>query len=208
MYWAFDYIFFWLFWFTFIVNLWRQFFCNFRKKVLNWNVYKHVSDQFVGILEFYLSTFCVLAPAFVEAQNIHQKARCIIVVDPKRAGFLISNTVFCYGIETLPYVWKTRSQKWAAFVFGSSYCYQTFTECVSSQCTHFYKFTYQMWQEVMERPLIWLRFLGILIRFWQPFMSQVLYLHQTFTDCVSNQYINFDLSTCQMWLQVMEGFVV
>ena len=37
----------------------------------------------------------------------------------------------------------------------------------------------------MEGPLILLRFFGY---YWRPFMSEVLYLCQTFTDCVFNQY--------------------
>ena len=31
-----------------------------------------------------------------------------------------------------------------------------------------------------------------------------IYLHQTFTECVSNQYTHFYISICQIWLQVME----
>ena len=42
--------------------------------------------------------------------------------------------------------------------------------------------------QVMERLLILLRVLSIFIHFWRTFMSELLYLHQTFTDCVSNQY--------------------
>ena len=39
-------------------------------------------------------------------------------------------------------------------------------------------------------------------------MSEVLYLRQTFTDCVSNQNTHFDMLTCQMQLKVMEGSLV
>ena len=35
------------------------------------------------------------------------------------------------------------------------------------------------------------------------FMSQLLYLHQTFTDCVSNWYPHFGFQTFQIWLQVL-----
>ena len=36
-------------------------------------------------------------------------------------------------------------------------------------------------------------FLWIFIHFWRLFiMSEVLFLHQTFTDCMSNQYTHFD----------------
>ena len=34
-----------------------------------------------------------------------------------------------------------------------------------------------------EMPLYFVAFLG----FFTPFMSEVEYIHQTFTDCVSNQ---------------------
>ena len=44
--------------------------------------------------------------------------------------------------------------------------------------------------------------LGIAIHYWQTFLK-CRYLHQIFTECVSNQCTHFDLSTCQMWLQVM-----
>ena len=33
-----------------------------------------------------------------------------------------------------------------------------------------------------------IEFLGIFINYYGPFMSDVLYLDQTFTDCVSNHY--------------------
>ena len=43
---------------------------------------------------------------------------------------------------------------------------------------------------------------------WRIFMSEVLYLQQTFIECVSNQYIHFNVSTCQIWLQVMEHHLI
>ena len=33
-------------------------------------------------------------------------------------------------------------------------------------------------------------------------------LHQSFTDCISDQYTHFGMSTCQMSLQVMEGSLI
>ena len=39
-------------------------------------------------------------------------------------------------------------------------------------------------------------------------ISEVFYLHQTFTDYVSDQCTYFGISTCQMWLQVMEGYLI
>ena len=46
------------------------------------------------------------------------------------------------------------SQKWVEFAFGSAYFHQTYTEYVFNQYTYFYISIYQMWQHVMERPLI------------------------------------------------------
>ena len=45
---------------------------------------------------------------------------------------------------------------------------------------------------------------GIFIYNWQTFVSEVLYLYQTFTYYLSNQYTYTKLSTCPMWLQVLE----
>ena len=55
----------------------------------------------------------------------------------------------------------------------------------------------------MDGPFILLLFLGIFIHEWQAFVSELLYLHKTFTSCMSYQYAHFGLSTCQMWLQVI-----
>ena len=96
------------------------------------------------------------------------------------------------------------------FAYGSTYLHQTVTESVFNQYTHFDILTCQKWLQNMECPLILLRFLGILIHFWIPFMSLslLLYLRQTFTDCVSNKYTNTYMSTYQMWLQVIECFLI
>ena len=43
-------------------------------------------------------------------------------------------------------------------------------------------------------PFNFITFLGIFIHYyWQLFMSEVLYFHQIFTDCVSNQYTHFNM---------------
>ena len=55
--------------------------------------------------------------------------------------------------------------------------------------------TCQMSQQVIE----W--FYSVFASFahnWRIFMSEVLYTHQTFTGCLSNQYIYFDMLKCQM----------
>ena len=61
---------------------------------------------------------------------------------------------------------------------------------------------------VMVHPLILLHFLAIFIHFYLPFMPDLLYLRQTFTDCVSNQNTHFDMLKCQMLLQITEDFLV
>ena len=43
---------------------------------------------------------------------------------------------------------------------------------------------------------------------WVPFAFGSTYLHQTSTECVSNQYTQFDTSTCQMWLHVIECLLI
>ena len=41
----------------------------------------------------------------------------------------------CFSSGTLSYVWKYITK----IAFGSTYLHQTFTKCVSNQCTHFFK---------------------------------------------------------------------
>ena len=43
---------------------------------------------------------------------------------------------------------------------------------------------------------------------WAAFAFGNTNLHQAFTECASNQYKHFDISTGQMWLQVMERTLV
>ena len=39
---------------------------------------------------------------------------------------------------------------------------------------------------------------------WTAFAFSSSYRHQTFTECVSSHYTHFDISTCQMLMQVIE----
>ena len=92
------------------------------------------------------------------------------------------------------------SQKWAKFSLGSTYFRQNFKECVPNQYTWSGISECQMWLQVIERSLILLRFL----------MSEVLYLHQIFTYCVSNQYthfvmLNFNLFSCRTNFHSVNG---
>ena len=59
---------------------------------------------------------------------------------------------------------------------------------------------------IYERPFGFIVFfLGIYIHNWRPFMSELLYLGQTLTDCVSHSFEDFGVLSCQMWLPVMAG---
>ena len=111
----------------------------------------------------------------------------------------IGNIVLCL---------KIISQKWTAFVLGDTNLRQTFTECVSNQYAHFDLWICQMWLQVMERHWFNCVFLSIFIHNWRALMSEVLHLHQIFTDCLSDWYTHFGMATWQMWLQVMEGSLV
>ena len=52
--------------------------------------------------------------------------------------------------------------------------------------------------EIYGTLLDFITFLDIFIHYWRPFLSEVLYIHQTFTDFISNQNTDFDMLTCQM----------
>ena len=64
------------------------------------------------------------------------------------------------------------------------------------ECKYFVIIKFQVWLQVMEGSLILLRFLGIFIHYWLPFRSKVLYLHQNFTDCISNQKFKIQILIC------------
>ena len=54
-----------------------------------------------------------------------------------------------------------------------------------------------MWLQVMESPLILLLLLGIFIHNWRSFLSEVMYLHQTLTECVSDWFTYISMLICQ-----------
>ena len=103
---------------------------------------------------------------------------------------------------------ETTSQKWTHLCLVT-YCFVKLSQNVclmSNQYTQLINSNIlicQMCLQIMEGHMILLRFLGILIHNWREFMSEVLYLHQTFTDYVSDYCTDFVVSTCQMWLQLM-----
>ena len=58
----------------------------------------------------------------------------------------------------------------------------------------------QMWLQVMKCLLNLLRFFANLAQNWRIFISEVLQIHQTFVDCLSNKYIYFDMLICNCML--------
>ena len=82
---------------------------------------------------------CVLAPSYsslCRGLEYLFKFRYIILVYPRRIFFNLKHC-FCYGMETLPYVWNKYYKK-------DRHLHPTFTECISNQYTHFNIFTCQM----------------------------------------------------------------
>ena len=53
--------------------------------------------------------------------------------------------------------------------------------------------TCQIWLQLMEYPLVLLPILRIFMNDWGLFMSELLYLHQIFTEYVSNQFTRTDI---------------
>ena len=103
------------FWVTFIVALCSHNFCNFQKKnVLDPNgPYMFVLDnskKCLSIDNFEIpSVVCSASAAYISlcrGLKYLLKVRYTILVYCNVARFLISNTVFCCRIETLPYAWK------------------------------------------------------------------------------------------------------
>ena len=56
-----------------------------------------------------------------------------------------------------------------------------------------------------ETLLDFITFLGISIHYRRSLMYEIVfYLHQIFTDCMSNQYTHFDMLACQIYPQDTE----
>ena len=104
------------------INLFRQFYYDFRKKILDQNgpyistFQTNLKNACLSvILEFCLSSsllssvVCVLAPAYTSlciGLKYLPKVMYIILFDPLWASFFIFESVFVGRSATLPYVWK------------------------------------------------------------------------------------------------------
>ena len=99
---------------------------------------------------------------------------------------MIFGTVFLDRTATLPYVWKIYHKNWRNLGLVT-HIFIKLSQNVGLINTHILIYRharcdYMLW----DRPLILLRFLSIFILYYWPFKSELLYLHQTFIDCVSN----------------------
>ena len=116
------------------------------------------------------------------------------------AEFLIFGNLCLARSKTLPYVWKK-------YYKNEQHLYlvaHILTKISQNVCIHLPDITTSFGKSVD-----FISFFGyILIHYWWPFMSELLYLHQTFTDCVSYQFTHSRMSTCQMWLQIMEDSLI
>ena len=83
------------------------------------------------------------------------KERYIILMWP---DFFLFSGLFVWAGRKHCHMSEKISQKWTPFLFGNTYLHQTFTECVSNRYPHFGVLICQMWLQVMESPLILLRF--------------------------------------------------
>ena len=101
---------------------------------------------------------------------------------PNLTKFFILMTLCLGSSKVLPYAWKK---------------YNTLTQNMCLINTHILVYWY-----VICNCKLWiaLDFIAFFVYF-HTFMSELLYLHPTFTDG-SNYSIDFDKSTCQMWIQV------
>ena len=199
----------WIIFFTFLLLD----FCYFRKKGprLKWTIYKHVSDKFKKCLfvSGILSVVCRVCHRFslytslcglLDTMFYFSIPKCLQTQKLlKIKKILLGQIIIIYIL--ICYFYSFLNLRYSSWSSTKRIFHQTFTECMSIS-------TYQMWLQVMKRHLILLYFLDIFIHYYWLFMSQLLYLQQTFTDYVCNQYTYTDMSTCQMWLQVVECLLV
>ena len=68
--------------------------------------------------------------------------------------------------------------------------------------------TCQMWLQAMKHSLVILLFCEFLKIINNYSCLKWLYLHQTFTNYVSDCYSQFFMSICHMWLQIMERYLI
>ena len=95
------------------------------------------------------------------------------------------------NLYTLPYIWK--NERHLCLVI------YTFTKLLQNGCLiniHILMYWYARCNcKLWKVPWFYCIFF---MHYWRQFMSELLYLHQTFTDCLSNQYTNFNILTWQM----------
>ena len=144
---------------------------------------------------------CALAPAYASlcrGLEYLVKIRYIILANYNGARFFIFETVSLGRTATLSYVWKIHHKNWRHLRLIA----HRFTKLSHNVClvnTHNLIYRYARC-DCKLRNVLWFYcvFLGIFIHYWRPLMSEVLYLYQIFTDCMSYQYLHFDMLICQI----------
>ena len=97
-----------------------------------WNI-----DNF-GILSVVVCSVFAAYTSFCKGLKCLLKVRYIILLYPKLTEFLIFEFLTLFGqVKNIALCLKKISEKWTAFVFGSTYPHQTFTECISNQYARF-----------------------------------------------------------------------
>ena len=136
------------------------------------------------------------------------KVRYITLVDPLWARFLIFETVFLGRMAILPYVWKLYHKNWC-YLRLVSHIFNKLSQnvCLINTYTLIYRHA-KCDCKLLSVLWFYCGFLGIYMLYYWPFMSELLCLHQTFDDCVSNHYEYKNWSASQMWLQVIDSSLI
>ena len=132
-------------------------------------------DIFIHYYRSFMSEFLYLKQTFFDCLSYQYIRTCQMWL-PAREN-LLNLLLFCEFCTNLAniLIWSTISSQ------------NIHKLCIWYEYRHLVTIKCQMWMQVMEHSLILLHFLGIFIPFCRPFMSELLYLHQTFSDYVSNQ---------------------
>ena len=110
---------------------------------------------------------CVINTNMSKCQMRLQAMECLLIL----------SRFFCFFCIKI-----TNIHVWSAFsspnIHKLCFWYE-YKHCVIMRC--------QMWLQIIECLLILLHFFRIIRHNWRPFMSELLYFHQTFKDFISNQ---------------------
>ena len=114
------------------------------------------------------------------------KVSYIIQNYPSIVRFLNFKTLFLDRSKTLPYVWKNITEMNNICVWKDIASPKFHRICVLLILTFWYIYMLDVTASYGTSLEFIAFFLGIFIHNWRSFMSDLLYLHQTFTSCVSD----------------------